>query len=177
MKKAIFLLISIIAFGNSIAQDKSIQQIREPDFYFEPAFLDSNNIQYPLFNEKVRTLTYQQVFKTSYYLIFDSVHSAFSIKGNTKIRMLVKCNQLVFNGNPKDYFRLFALSENPRKNERRCLLASNKSFVNSISNYNPGLPIYFSKSHENVYTLTFENLDKGEYALLVNRSAYSFRVF
>lgn len=123
-----------MAFAYSFAQDKSVQQGKEPDFFFEPAFLDSNNIQYPLLNEKVRTLTYQQVFKTSYYLIFDSVHSAFSINGNTKIRMIVKCNPLGFNGNPKDYFRLFSLSENPRKNERRCLLASNKSFVNSISN-------------------------------------------
>lgn len=90
--------------------------------------------------------------------------------------MIVKCNPLTFAGNPKDYFRLYQLTVNRKTKDRRCLLVSNKSFVNSVADYNPGLPINFTKASDNTYILSFENLKQGEYALLVSRTMYSFSV-
>ncbi len=178
MKRIIAILFCSIISTYSISQGNVVLQEKDTiaGYFFEPAYIDSYNIEHPLPNEKVKILTYKQVFKTSLILIMDSVHSHFLIPSNPAIRMIVKCNSLVFNGNPKDYFRLYELTVNNKTKDRRCIVATNKSFVNSITNYNDGLRITFNKLSNDVYGLVFEDLKNGNYALLVNKTVYSFEV-
>ena len=174
---AILFFCSIISV-HCISQENIAQQEKDTvnRYLFEPAYIDSSNHEHPLANEKVKILTYQQVFKTSLILIMDSVHSPFSIPNSPAIRMIVRCNSLVFNGNPKDYFRLYELTVNNKTKDRRSIIVTSKSFVNSVTNYNQGLPITFSKHSNDVYGLVFENLKNGNYALLINKTVYSFEV-
>lgn len=180
MKKLIFLLFFAMTFLFCKSQDKTLQPVKEPDFFYQPAFLDSNNVQHDLAYDKVKTLTFEQVFKTSLYLIIDSVNAPFRIIENKQIKIIIKCNPLAINGNIKNYFRLYQLTVNDKEKNRRFLVSSNKSFGKSVFNYNLGLPINFTKVTDSTYILTFENLEKGEYAIIVtgngSTTVYSFSV-
>ncbi len=59
---------------------------------------------------------------------------------------------------------------------RRFLVSSNKLFVKPVTNYNMGLPVNFTKVTDGTYILVFENLEKGEYAIIASSDVYSFRV-
>ena len=53
----------------------------------------------------------------------------------------------------------------------------NKLFVKAmVTNYNMGLPVNFTKVTDGTYILVFENLEKGEYAIIASSDVYSFRV-
>ena len=180
MKKLIFFISFSMSCLFCNSQDKAVQPVKEPDFFYQPAFLDSNNVQHDLTYDKVKTLTYEQVFKTILYLIIDSVNANFRIPENKQIRMIVKYNPVAVTGSIQNYFRLYRLTINEKERNRRFMVSSHKSFVKSITNYNRGLPVNFTKITASTYLLTFENLARGEYAIIVssntNSTIYSFSV-
>ena len=151
-------------------------QPKPSDFFYEPSFIDNNNIHYSVPVNYVKTLTVEGVLNSKVYLVIDSVSSKFKITERPEIKIVVKCNTSTVQGSIKNLFRLFQLPVNRKENNRRVLITSNKHFINSISNYNTGLPISFSKVSDNTYMLVFENLSKGEYAIIISGSVYSFSV-
>lgn len=177
MKRLVFFSVFVMTFLVCKSQDNASHTIKEPAYFFEPAFLDSNNVQHTLTAEKVKTLTAQQVFKSKVYVILDSTNAAFQTRENKQIKMVVKCNSITSNINIKNLFRLYQLSINLKEKNRRFLMAANKSFTATASaNYNLGLPINFEKISDSTYILIFENLKKGEYAIIANGTVYSFSV-
>lgn len=168
-----FLLLLVICHAQKTSENSNKDSL----FYYEPIYLDSNfNVVKPLNLDKAILQVYQQVFKTTNYLIFTSSEASFKINSKDKINILVKINPNSGSENIKSDFKLFLLEVNFEKDYRRSILSYKKHFINSTEIFNSGIPIQFKKVTENSLILNFSNLAIGEYLLIIGKSFYTFSV-
>ena len=177
VKKIFILLVSFQFFMICNAQKRPENHEMDSLFYYEPMYLDSNLVAIKSLKLEKGTLqVYQQVFKTTTSLVFDSSFADFKVKQNARINMLVKFNPNSVYENIKSEFKLFLLEVNFNKKYRRIILSNKKQFVNSFEVFNSGIPIQFTKASENSLILNFDNLALGEYLLVIGKSYYTFSV-
>ncbi len=167
MPKLFVTIVAFISFLNCNGQD----------FPNHPAYINNNNqiVHFPL--EQVSLFTKEGVGRSKTYVILDSIHSAVRIKEGHEINIFFKPGQISDDENPIASYRLFQLNINNVQNNRRFLYISEKSkLLDRYTNFNMGLPIEVRKVDSEKLSLTFRNLKRGEYALQIGKTIYSFGV-
>lgn len=170
MKKiALLFFLSIIAVG-VFAQDSTYAKIKEPDFPFEPVLLNADQSSIDLSREKPEISIKQTIKVSENSYILKSPHSSFVIH-QQPIKLVVKHGQEAFGStNPKDYYKLFKMEVDEKKGTRTCRYFR-------TDNKNLSLPLLtVTKIRGDIYMLTLDKLEVGEYAVPAGESLYTFRI-
>ena len=178
MKKIFtFILCASVFITNAFTQDTLSLKIKEPDFPFEPMYLDSNYSLVDLPLEKYDITTKSGVGKANIFYLIKTPKSTFSLSATKTLTLVVK--QGLVNGsmtNVKDIYKLFKVTVNEKKKTRSCLITSAKWTTQSFPD---DLPITYRKVRDDIYLLIIKNPEPGEYIIEVKvREAklYSFSI-
>jgi hypothetical protein len=152
-------------------------KIKDPDFLFQPVYLDASFNQpiVPLSN--FTTLIVEGLRKEEKYYLLPGLSSAFRIGGGDSVRFIVRQNNFT-SENIQTLYKVFPLSVNTKKENRRALYYYYKEGLlgNYTSMFEEGLPIHFERVRDNIYLLTMTNLSRGEYAIVRGNEIYSFGI-
>ena len=174
--KSIFFLLFLFVSSVS-AQDSLTQQIKTPDFDFQPAYSDGQNLVNTQL-EKLTYLTIEGVYRFEKYILLQGSSSPIRIKPTQNLVNFIVKQGGASMDNIQTLYKAFKLETNQRKNTRRVLFFTYKRGMlgNETSLPETGLPITFSRLKDNIYKLKFKCLTPGEYAIVVNNVVYSFGV-
>ena len=167
-----FLALVVIFSINSYGQDSIRSKIIEPDFPFEPMYLDSNYVQTALPLEHHENSAKTGIAKAEFIYIINTPKSSLIINKTNSIKMVVK--QGLVNGtmtNVKDMYKLFKAKEDSKKR-----IISYAKFKTKTMDVYDGLPITYKKIKDDIFLLIFDNLEPGEYVIVAKTNLYSFSI-
>ncbi len=171
-----FLVLIITVNINSFAQDSLGSKITEPDFPFEPIYLDSNFIQTPLPQEHYEIIQKYGGSKGAEITYeINTANSSLIINKRNPIKLILK--QGLINGtmtNVKDIYYLYKTKQDGQK--RKCMVGHVKS-TGLI--FQDGFDIVYKKIKSDIFLLTINNLEPGEYILVATvtkTNLFSFSV-
>ena len=146
MKTTILTIACIFSSIATYAQDSPYQTVQDPEFPYEPMIINNDLSLTPLPKEEGFVVGIVK-------FIIKNPHSPYTANGKS-INIVVKHDPI--NGtviNPRDTYTLYKLKE-----------GSNDSAWIFKKTEQQTIPIEVSKVRENIYIVTLNNLEPGEYA-------------
>jgi hypothetical protein len=164
MQKALSLLGCCMLALNMYAQDSLNSKIKQPDFPFEPMYLDSNFSFTSVPLEKYDYTTRYGFGSAIYSYTLKGEKSELRLKKNATLLFVV--NQGLVNGsvtNVKDMYKLFRMKIKKQKRSYR----GGETDMAGVHPNNEDIAIRYKKVRDDIYLLQIDNLESGEYAIEV----------
>ncbi len=178
--KKFLLLLSMLPSVVSFGQDSLYKNIQEPEFPFEPVFVN-NDLSSVGLQKELAAITYRSkpAWQKGEFVI-SNAHSTFLVKSST-VTLAVK-HDLIFGTqtNPRDTYKLYKLEVDEKKKKRIGLFSENKNDMNGhvkFINDTLNIPMTFKKVRDNIYITKVENLVPGDYGWFGGASnVYTFKI-
>ncbi len=183
MKMRATLLIAIIFSGlltQLSAQDTTLVKIAEPEFPNEPMLLTDSTFSLSAIPSEIGERDSKiKLSGTEMYYVFKTTQSTLRISSGRSVKFIVNHSPDGFSpANPKDYYRVYKIVVDEKKKKRLChfMTLIDKGIKGIITTPAVSLPATFKKVRNNIYLISLDNLEKGEYAVLAGSKMFTFGI-